>query len=153
MCLHFLICSVPIVLTIISLYMAYNFSFNNPFMVMLDTLSSTRLYLANRLTINYSLTLFGQDCASSLMENAYLTVFFAWGIIPGIITILFYSYAIHIAITRKHYNVAACLIGFAVQGLFEGSTLELFLNLAMLTPFIRINQQTEIQNLKLKNNH
>lgn len=136
--LHVLVCSVPVVLTIISLYMAYNFSYNNPLMVMLDTLSSTRIYLAHRLTINYSLTMFGQDCGNSLMENAYLTVFFAWGIIPGIITVLFYGYAIHIAIMRKHYNVASCLIGFAVQGLFEGSTLELFLNLAMLTPFIRI---------------
>lgn len=137
--LHVLICSVSIVLTIISLYMAYNFNYNNPLMVMLDTLSSTRIYLAHRLTVNYTLTLFGQDCGSSLMENAYLTVFFAWGIIPGIITVLFYCYAIHIAIMRKHYNVVSCLIGFAVQGLFEGSTLELFLNLAMLTPFIRIS--------------
>ena len=137
--LHWILCSFPILFTIISLYIAYNFSYTNPVMNKINDLASNRVYMAHRLTEAYSLTLLGQDCGTLLMENAYITVFFAWGIIPGTITVLYYCFSIHKSLIRRHYNITACLIGFAVQGIFEGSSLELFLNFALITTFIRIS--------------
>ena len=70
------------------------------------------------------------------MENSYITIFFAWGIIPGCIVLATYCYAIYKSISKRAYGVSVCLLGFAIQGLFEGSAFELFLNLALLATFI-----------------
>ena len=141
-----MLCSLPILCTLISIYLAHNYNRQNRFVMLIDNLSSTRVFLASRLVHALQLTAFGQDCGDYLMENAYLTVLYAWGVIPGIITIVFYSFAIYKSFFEKHYGITACLIGFAVQGLFEGSTLELFLNLAMLTPFMSVETDKQIRN-------
>ena len=126
----------PIILTAISFYVAYNFDISNPMMLTLNKLSSERIYLANQLTRYFSPTLLGQDCGNLLMENSYITIFFAWGIIPGCIVLATYCYAIYKSISKRAYGVSVCLLGFAIQGLFEGSAFELFQNLALLATFI-----------------
>lgn len=131
-----LISCIPILLTIISFLVAYNYDPDNPLMVVINNLSSQRIYMADILTRYYSPVLMGQDCKNALMENAYLTVFFAWGIIPGSITVGFYCYSIYKAISKNNYGLAASLLGFAIQGLFEGSTFELFMNIALIATFI-----------------
>mgnify|MGYP004592388807 CR=1 FL=1 len=131
-----LVAMIPILLAILSFYVAYSFDFHNPLMLSLNKISSERLYLANQLTRFYSLTLLGQNCSDLLMENSYITVFFAWGIIPGIITLMTYCYAIYNSITKKAYGISICLLAFAVQGVFEGSTFELFENLSLLATFM-----------------
>lgn len=128
--------TLPILLTILSFYVAYNFDLSNPLMLSLNKISSERMYLANQLTRFFSLTLLGQNCGDLLMENSYLTVFFAWGIIPGIIALMTYCYAIYNSITKKAYGISICLLAFAVQGVFEGSAFELFENLSLLATFM-----------------
>ena len=126
----------PVILAGLSFYVAYNFDFSNPVMIELNKISSERIYLANQLTRYFSPTLLGQNCGDLLMENSYITTFFAWGIIPGVIALVTYCYAIYNSISKKVYGVSICLLAFAIQGVFEGSAFELFENLSLLATFI-----------------
>lgn len=134
--MKFLLTALPVTFTILSFYLAYNYDAGNPVFLLLNKISSERIFLANELTRWFSLTLFGQECSIALMENSYLTVFFAWGIIPGLISIAIYSYGICKTISKKEYGVAISLLSFSIQGLFEGSAFELFINLALLAIFM-----------------
>ena len=127
---------IPIILAGLSFYIAYNFDYSNPIMIELNKISSERIYLANQLTRYFSPTLLGQNCGDLLMENSYITIIFAWGIIPGVIAIVTYCYAIYNSISKKVYGVSICLLAFAIQGVFEGSAFELFENLSLLATFI-----------------
>ncbi len=122
----------PVLFLSISLYLAYNFRYGNPFMEKINILTSQRLYMANNMMQHISPTLLGQNATNWLMENAYLTMIYGYGIIPTIIIISFYIFVINKTIKKKDIGILSCLLGFAVSGLTEGVMLELFFNISFL---------------------
>lgn len=133
----------PIIFAVISFYFTYNFSFDSQFMNVANTLSSQRIYMAWNMTKYYGMKLLGQDCANMLVENSYITVFFAWGIIPGVITVLYYCFSIKKAFDVNNYALCAVLVSFAAQGLFEGSAIELFLNASLLATMMHYTKREQ----------
>ena len=73
----------------------------------------------------------------TLVENAYLTGLYHFGLIPTILELCVYIYAIKKSMDNRSYTCLACLLALALHGLAEPATFDPFYNVALLSVFSR----------------
>ena len=88
---------------------------------------------------------FGQVIDFKLVENAYVSGVYAFGLLPMIVEMWIYTYAVKKSLDNHAYGTAVCLISFAIHGLTEATTFEPFLNVAMLSTFSRTYPDSKIK--------
>ena len=132
---YFLALIFPVVLLFVSYQLGRNFNSDMPLISEIDLIVNGRLQMANKFMNVLSIPAFGQEVTMTLVENAYLTGLYHFGLIPTILELCVYIYAIKKSMDNRSYTCLACLLALALHGLAESATFDPFYNVALLSVF------------------
>jgi len=135
--LRYLAILTPVLLLTFSLFLGRYYHEDTPLLSAIDIVMNGRLNLANQVIDLLSVPLFGQKVEMTLVENAYVSGLYHFGLIPMLVELGIYMYAIRKSIRSRDYARLACLLTFAVHGLAESSTFGPFQNVALFSVFCR----------------
>lgn len=125
----------PVILTVLSCLMGIYYDEAQAFFYDLNDWLNGRPLMANTFMNIIEPEIWGQRIEITLVENAYLVGLYQFGVIPSVVMLGIYGYAIKRCICEKAYGRLCCLLTFAVHGLTETSTFSPFSNVALLSVF------------------
>lgn len=134
---YYLAIWVPVLVMFISLVLSWKYDVNNTFYLEIDELLNGRLGLANAMVRGLKITAFGQPLVEPGVESAYVTGLYQFGVVPLLVELFIYMYAIRKCLRERAYGILACLLAMAVHGYAEGSSFNPYANVALLTTFQR----------------
>lgn len=121
------------ILFVLSCYVAINFDINNEIYFQMNIQFSDRLSMAHTFINYYTPQLFGQEITRIMVENSYIVLLWQDGIIPSLLFLFIYLRLINKAIQYYDYGALVCLICFAIYGLAEVKSFDIYCNVALLT--------------------
>lgn len=133
--LYYLAIWLPVLLLLLSFLLIISYDVSQPLMVNLDEMFNGRVALAYNMWETLPMTAFGQEISGTVVENAYITGVYQFGVIPIVVEMIILMYAIRKSMVIKSYGILACLLAFSMHGLAESSTFNPFINVALLTTF------------------
>lgn len=144
----------PLLLLGISFLLGRCFDGELPLFSAMDAISNGRLQMANSFMRVLTVPVFGQPVTGTLVENAYLTSLYHFGLIPTLLELAVYTYAIRKSLDNRDYANLACLLAMALHGMAESATFDPFYNVALLSVFSRTGSSGTItQGVKKGNDH
>lgn len=140
--MYYISIAAPLLMMGLSLYVSNGFRNYGAGFIDIDTLLNGRLQLASNLMNTVSITAFGQRISITMVENAYISGLYNFGLIPIAAELMIYMYAIRKSLRHHTYAKLACLLAFALHGLTESGTFDPFFNVALLSVFSRGTKYT-----------
>ena len=133
--LRYIVILTPVFMLVFSIFMGSNFDAGISIFSAIDSTLNGRLNLANQFMEILSIPLFGQRVEMTLVENAYLSGLYYFGLIPMVVQLAIYMYGIHKCIKNRDFISLACFLTFAIHGLAESSTFGPFQNVVLFSVF------------------
>ncbi len=141
------------ILALGTIFLAYKYNPESPFMQNLDHLFSSRLHLSHNAIVKYGFSLFGKLLTETdldptglgtvsttgyeVIDSFYIYTVLNWGWFGLAVYCLGYFIVVTKAFTSKHYRVAVAILIFSVYGLMEKVFLYLNYNIFIFLIFAK----------------
>ena len=136
---------VPIILSFLSLVIAFNYNSKNEFLYNINSKLTGRISSASYIVNNYDVKVFGQKLplvstaesmrsgkSALVLDNAYIKLLYQYGILVFLAFIIFYCILIKKSIKADNWILLVILLVFAIRGLTGNILFNLYGNIFLL---------------------